>query len=157
MSAKKNEVIFLHNSVISHVEGDKRDKREEFLIHGAKGFSAKYYNKDSKQEIRVQISKKDDKYVLKTKTDGKTDEKSLTKAELIKEIGKVKELKFILDYISKAKDLNRMEGTRSGSKKGTKSGSKKGTKSGSKKGSKSGKVTKVTKSTKSTKAKKNTK
>jgi hypothetical protein len=129
-------VNYLHSSVEKHVEGDKRNTREEFIIHGDKGFTAKYYHKDNKEEIKVVVAKKDDKYVLKTKMGDKQDEKLLTKAELIKELGKHKELKFVVDYLSKAKDLSRSKkGSKKGSKKSSKKGSKKG---GSKKSSKKG-------------------
>jgi len=135
MSAQKSAVKILHSQVSKHVEGDKRETHEEFMIHGDKGFSAKYYHKDSKQEIRINVNKKDDKYVLKTKMGDKLDEKVLSKADLIKELSKHKELKFVVDYLNKSKDLSR---TKSGSKKGSKTGSKKGSKKGSKNGSKKG-------------------
>ena len=45
-------VNYLHSSVEKHVEGDKRETHEEFMIHGDKGFTAKYYHKDSKEEVR---------------------------------------------------------------------------------------------------------
>jgi hypothetical protein len=130
-------VNYLHSSVQKHVEGDKRETNEEFVIHGSKGFTAKYYHKDNKEEIRIVVTKKDDKYVLKTKMGDKVDEKSLTKAELVKELEKHKELKFVVDYLKKAKDLART-GSKKGSKKGSKNGSKKGSKKGSKNGSKKG-------------------
>jgi hypothetical protein len=135
-------VNYLHSSIEKHVEGDKRETHEEFIIHGSKGFTAKYYHKDSKQEVRVVVSKKDDKYVLKTKMGDKQDEKTLTKADLIKELGKHKELKFVVDYLNKAKDLSRGSkkgGSKKSSKKGSKKSSKKGgSKKSSKKGSKKG-------------------
>jgi hypothetical protein len=133
MSAQKTPVKILHSQVSKHVEGDKRETHEEFMIHGDKGFTAKYYHKDAKQEVRIVVSKKDDKYVLKTKMGDKVDEKTLSKADLLKELSKHKELKFVVDYLSKAKDLSR---SKSGSRKGSKKGSKKGLKKGSKKGSK---------------------
>ena len=52
-------VNYLHSSVEKHVEGDKRETHEEFIIHGSKGFTAKYYHKDNKQEVRVVVTKKD--------------------------------------------------------------------------------------------------
>ena len=130
MSTEKNPLKILHSEVSKHVEGDKRETHEEFMIHGDKGFSAKYYHKDSKQEIRIVVTKKDDMYILKTKLGDKEDVKTLTKAELIKELSKQKELKFIVDYLSKAKDLSRSKRSKKGSK-----GSKRGSK-GSKRGSK---------------------
>jgi len=132
-------VNYLHSSINKHVEGDKRETHEEFIIHGAKGFTAKYYHKDNKQEVRIVVAKKDDKYILKTKMGDKVDEKTLSKAELIKELSKHKELKFVVDYLSKAKDLSRASSKKGSKKKGTKkSGSKKSgsKKSGSKKGRK---------------------
>ncbi len=133
MSTEKNPLKILHSEVSKHVEGDKRETHEEFMIHGDKGFSAKYYHKDSKQEIRIVVTKKDDMYILKTKLGDKEDVKTLTKAELIKELSKQKELKFIVDYLSKAKDLSRSKRSKKGSK-----GSKRGSK-GSKRGSKGSK------------------
>ncbi len=115
-------VNYLHSSINKHVEGDKRETHEEFIIHGSKGFTAKYYHKDNKQEVRVVVAKKDDKYVLKTKMGDKVDEKTMSKADLIKELSKQKELKFMVDYLSKAKDLSR---PKAGSKKGSKKGSRK--------------------------------
>jgi len=117
-------VNYLHSSIEKHVEGDKRETHEEFIIHGSKGFTAKYYHKDNKQEVRIVVSKKDDKYVFKTKIGDKQDEKTLTKAELLKELEKHKELKFAVDYLKKAKDLSRASSKKS-SKKSSKIGSKK--------------------------------
>ncbi len=132
-----SSVNFLHSSINKHVEGDKRETSEEFIIHGSKGFTAKYYHKDSKQEVRIVVIQKDNKYIVKTKIGDKADEKTLdSKAEVIKELGKHKEAKFIVDYLSKAKSLSR-GGSRKGSKK-QKGGSKKGSKKTSKKSSKKG-------------------
>ena len=50
-------VNYLHSSVEKHVEGDKRQTHEEFIIHGSKGFTAKYYHKDNKQEVRAILPK----------------------------------------------------------------------------------------------------
>ena len=133
-----SEVNYLHSSINKNVQGDKRETHEEFIIHGSKGFTAKYYHKDNKEEVRIVVAKKDDKYVLKTKMGDKTDEKLLTKSELIKELSKHKEVKFVVDYLSKAKDLSRSKSVKRGSKKGSKRGSKRGSKKGSKKGSKRG-------------------
>ncbi len=133
-------VNFLHSSINKHVEGDKRETNEEFIIHGSKGFSAKYYHKDSKQDIKIVVVQKDAKYIVKVKVGDKVDEKTLaTKAEVIKELGKHKEAKFIVDYLSKAKTLSR-SGSRKGSKRGSKhrGGSRKGSKKSSKKNSKKG-------------------
>ncbi len=134
-----SSVNFLHSSINKHVEGDKRETNEEFIIHGSKGFTAKYYHKDSKQEIRIVVIQKDNKYIVKTKVGDKVDEKTLdSKADVVKELAKHKEAKFIVDYLSKAKTLSRA-GSRKGSKKqkgGSKKSSKKSSKKGSKKGSK---------------------
>ena len=129
-------VNYLHSSIEKHVEGDKRETHEEFIIHGSKGFTAKYYHKDNKQEVRIVVAKKDDKYVLKTKMGDKQDEKTVTKSELLKELEKHKELKFVVDYLKKAKDLSRASGKKRSSKKGSKKGSKKSMKGGAKKASK---------------------
>lgn len=125
-------VNYLHSSVEKHVDGDKRETHEEFIIHGSKGFTAKYYHKDSKQEVRIVVAKKDDKYILKTKMGDKQDEKTLSKADLVKELEKHKELKFVVDYLKKAKDLSRSKSKR-GTKKGTKKSTKKSTKKNTKK------------------------
>ena len=69
---------------------------------------------------------------MKTMSDGKVDEKTLSKDDLIKELKKDKQLKFAVEYVEKAKNLTR---SKRSSKKSSKKGSKKSSKKGSKKGS----------------------
>ncbi len=144
MSAK-----FLHEVNEKQVKDGKVMVHEELIIHGEKGVTMKFYHKESDKIMKVVIVKKPDGYLMKTVMDGKAAESTISKADLVKELKKHKQLKFILDYIESAKDLarpvkrgSRKAGSRKGSKKGSKRGgarkmSKKGSKkAGSKKGSK---------------------
>jgi hypothetical protein len=148
MSAK-----FLHEVNEKQVKDGKVMVHEELIIHGDKGVTMKFYHKENDKIMKVVIVKKPEGYLLKTVMDGKADESTMSKSDLLKEVKKHKQLKFILDYLESAKDLarpvkrgSRKAGSRkSGSKKGSKrsgmrkmsrKGSKRGSKRGSKKGSK---------------------
>ncbi len=98
-----SEVNYLHRLINKHIEDNKRIISEEFIIHGAKGFIAKYYHKDNTQEIGFNITKNknNDKYIIKTKIVDIINIKTLSKADLIKELSIQKELKFITDYLLK--------------------------------------------------------
>lgn len=120
-----------------HIEGDTRVVDESVIVHGTEGLTAKFYHKDNKEEIRIVVKYVDGKYIVKTKLNGKDDEKTLSKEDALKELGKYKEMKFAVDYLKKAKDLARMSrASKRGSKRGSKNGSKKASKKSSKRGSK---------------------
>ena len=115
-------------------DGEVHEINEEYIIEGPKGVMIKYYKKDSKGIEKIIINRKSDgDYIMKVTKDGDTAEKTLSKADLKKEISKNKKLAFA-DEFSKSKGLARSV-NRSGSRKGSKKGTRKGTRKGSKKGS----------------------
>jgi hypothetical protein len=128
-----NNVKFLHESIKTNVVNGKRSAHEEFLIHGEKGMTIKFFHKDDKKVEKIVITKKPEGgYLMKTIADGKQTEKTIdNKEDLVKELKKNKDLEFAIDYVKGAKDL-----ARAGSKKSSKKHSKKSSKKHSKKSSK---------------------
>ncbi len=131
----KNTLKYLHESKQSNVVNGKRSAHEEFLIHGDKGMTIKFFHKDDKKVEKIVIVKKPEGgYLMKTMADGKTSEKTIAnKEDLVKELKKNKDLEFAVEYVKSSKDLSR---SKASSKKGSKKSSKKGSKKSSKKGSK---------------------
>jgi len=124
--------LYLHEVSERKIVDGKKYVHEESVIHGDKGLTIKLYHKEGENATKVIVVKKGDGYLMKVMADGKTDEKTLSKDDLIKELKKDKQLKFAVEYVEKAKNLSR---TKRSSKKGSKKGSKKASKKGSKKGS----------------------
>jgi topoisomerase IA-like protein len=114
---------------------------EESIVDGQRGISIKFFKKDDSGVERIHINGKDNKYVMKTRKGDKTDEKVLTKDELLAELNKNKSLKFAAEF-AKTQKGGRIFGGKKSSKKMSKS-SKKTSKKMSKKSSK-----KVSKSSK---------
>ncbi len=132
-----DDVKYLHKVVESHVVNGKRVTHEEFLIHGDKGFSMKFYHKDDKSKMKVHVSNKNGKYEMEiAKGDDAKEKKVLTKEELLKELKTLK-LDFAIEYIKASKDLaGGKRASKKASKKTSKKASKKVYKKVSKKGSK---------------------
>ena len=117
---------YLHEQTSKSVVGDTVVIHEEQVIHGDKGLTIKFYHKEKGQIMKVLVVHRGGEYIMKTTTDGKTDEKKLTKADLIKELKANKNLKFALEYVQSAKSLSRSKaGSRKGSRKGSKKSSRK--------------------------------
>ncbi len=135
----ENTVKFLHESIQTKVSNGKRSAHEEFLIHGDRGMTIKFFHKDDKKVEKIVIVKKPEGgYLMKVTVDGKQTERTIAnKEDLVKELKKNKDLEFAVDYVKNAKDLARA-GSKKSSKKGSKKSSKKGSKKGSKKHSKKG-------------------
>lgn len=116
---------------------------ETKLIHGDKGLTVKFFEKDGKNMTKILIIKKPEGFLLKVIKNGETSEQILTKEQLLKELKKYKELEFASEYIKSA-TIARATGkkvkktSRKGSKKGSKKTSRKGSKKTSRKGSKKG-------------------
>ena len=125
----------MHSVNEKYVKDGKVVVHEEFAIHGEKGLTIKFYHKENDKIMKVVIVKKSEGFSVKMTMDGKTEESTLTKADLLKELKKHKQLKFAVDFIESAKGLAR-SGSRKGSKKGSKKGSRKGSRKMSRKGSK---------------------
>ena len=58
-------VTFLHDVKNKSVVDGKRVTHEEFVIHGSKGLTIKFFHKDDKGTEKVVIYEKDGKYMLK--------------------------------------------------------------------------------------------
>lgn len=113
---------------------------EEFIAHGEKGLTIKFFHKEGKEVMKVVIVKKPEGFMMKTTMGGKTSEAMLSKADLVKELKKHKQLKFAVDFVESAKNLARPKRSsrKAGSKKGSRKVSrpKRSSKKGSRKGSK---------------------
>jgi hypothetical protein len=129
-----SDVTFLHSSVSTSIVNGKKVTHEEFVIHGSKGLTFKYYHKDEKGIEKISGHQNaDGTFSLTTVSGEKKDSKTVTKDELLKEIGKNKDLKFAVEYLKSQKGGKRS--SRKGSKKGSIKSSKKSSKKGSRKGS----------------------
>jgi len=141
MSEKpKDDLIHLHKNSSLIIDGDKKSSHEEFIAHGDKGLSFKYFNKDNKGTQKFSGRQNEDgTFSIKMLDGDKMTEEKYTKAELVKELSKKANdhLKFILDYIKDLKGGAKKK-SRKGSKKGSKGGAKKKSRKGSKKGSRKG-------------------
>ena len=127
--------VFIHKYNTFKMENGKKVRHEEEIIDDDKGLKFKLFKQsdDKKEKFFGKLTGKDKWIYIKTVGDDKKEEE-LSHADLLKKIKGEKDLKFVLDYLSKRK----MEGgiRRSKSRKGTKKASKKRSRKGSKKGSK---------------------
>ena len=109
---------------------------ETKLIHGDKGLTVKFFEKDGKNMSKILIIKKPEGFLLKVIKNGETSEQILTKDQLLKELKKYKELEFASEYIKSA-TIARATGrkVKKTSKKSSRKGSRKGSKKSSRKSS----------------------
>jgi hypothetical protein len=114
---------------------------ETKLIHGDKGLTVKFFEKDGKNMTKILIIKKPEGFLLKVIKNDETSEQTLSKEQLLKELKKYKEMDFATDYIKSAtiaratsKKVRKL--SRKTSKKTSKKSSKKTSKKSSKKTSK---------------------
>ena len=133
------KLIFLHDLKHRSIDNDKKMTHEEFVIHGSKGLTIKYFHKDDKTSEKIVISERDGKYMMKSTIGESHEEKELSKDELVELLTKNKSLKFALSYVKGLKGSASLKrSSKKSSKKVSKKGSKKGSKKVSKKGSKKG-------------------
>ena len=133
----KSNIKYLHEVKTKQVKDGVVEVHEEFVIDGDKGLTINYYHKDSAGIEKINIKGSGDQFVMKVIVGEQKEEKNLSRAELVKEVGKNKKLSFAKDHVSKAQSRSHSR-PKSGSKKGSKKGSRKGSKKGSRKGSKKG-------------------
>lgn len=139
-----SKLTFLHKVNETKIVDGKKVTHEEQITDGlTKGVMIKFYHKENDHVEKYTIAKKDDKYKFLLTVGDKKDEKLLSKDELLKEISKIKSLKFAVDYLKSAKTVKRVTGgNKSSVKKSSakKSSVKKGSvrKSSVRKGSKKG-------------------
>ena len=104
-----SKLVFLHEVKTREIHDGNAITHEEFVAHGDKGLTFKYFHKDDKKKEKITGKQLDDgTFNLRTTVNDKTDEKTLTKAELIKELGKMKNLDFAINYIKSQKELSRI-------------------------------------------------
>lgn len=124
-SAPTSNVVFLHSISSTSIADGKKEIHEEFIIHGDKGLSFKYYHKDEKGVERFSGHQNaDGTFNITVMSGEKKEQKTVTKEELLKEIGKNKSLKFAVDYLKKQKGGSRKR-SRKGSKRSSKRSSRK--------------------------------
>jgi hypothetical protein len=96
----REKLTYLHQFVSKEIKDGKVVVHEESVIHGPKGLSFKYYYKDESTKEKVNGRQNQDGTFTLIRTVGdQQDIKTLTKEELLKEIGKMKYLKFAYDYL----------------------------------------------------------
>jgi len=133
-----SKLNFLHDVKNRFIKDDKVQVDEEYIIDGPKGLTIKYYHKEGTEIEKVTISGKDDNYRMVVISGGDKKESTLSKSDLVKEIGKNKKLGFAKDF------LKTQKGGRKGSKakKASSTKTKKSSSSKAKKGSKARKGSK---------------
>ena len=132
------ELLFENKKRHIDIKGQKSNVHEEYFVKGDRGVMIKYYHKDKDGIEKILIVGRDDKFILKTMNGDNTDEKTITKDELVKEVSKNKKLAFAKELINEVQ-LGGKKRSRKGSKKVSKKSSRKGSKKGgSRKGSKKG-------------------
>ena len=129
------------NSLQRRVDGTSHTIKES-IIDGEKGISFSFTKKMGEKDFYKVIVKEveADKFLVTERMDDKkndnvTKETEMNAADLMKMLKENKDLKFVLDYMTKDRKKQK-GGAKKGSKKAAKKGSKKAAKKGSKKGSK---------------------
>jgi len=137
MSSKKEsrdmgKLIFLHHVMTKHISGDKKITHEEKIVHNDRGVTFAYFHKegDKQEKIKGRLNA-DGTYTLMNFKGGKKDEKIMSKTELLDELKKNKDLKFVIAYIKDVKG-----GKRKISRKPSRKTSRKPSRKTSRKGSK---------------------
>ena len=132
------------NSLQRKVDGTSQTIKES-IIDGEKGLSFTFTKKMGEKDFYKLIAKEveNDKFMVVERMDDKKNdqvkkESEMTSAELMKMIKSNKDLKFVVDYMTKEKKKQKGGAYKKSSKKGSKKGSKKAAKKGSKKAAKKG-------------------
>jgi hypothetical protein len=122
---ERGNVKYLHKLSTTEVKDGAAVVHEELVVHGENDkLSFKYYHKDDKSKIKVVGRQNDDGTFSLRMLDGdKTDEKTVSKDELLKMLAKDKHLGFALTYIKSQKGGKKT--SRKSSKKASKKRSKK--------------------------------
>jgi hypothetical protein len=119
------KVKYLHELKSKEIDGENVFVHEEYIIHGEKGLLIKHYHKEKGKKVKHIIKQDGENFKFIVDTDGKKDEKTMSKNDLLKEIGKEKYLKFAVDFLKSQKGGKYMEISMERPKKGSKKSSKK--------------------------------
>jgi hypothetical protein len=142
MSNKKREsrdtgnLIYLHHVMTKNIHGNTKITHEEKVVHNERGISFAYFHKEGTSQDKIKgRSNADGTYTLIHFKGDKKDEKILSKDDLLNELKKIKELKFVIDYVKTAKG-GRRKLSRKSSKKTSKKAERKTSRKTSRKSSK---------------------
>ena len=125
----RGNVTYLHELTSREKKDGKWLIHEESIIHGDRGLSFKYYHKegDSIEKITGRQNP-DGTFALTTIANGQKESRILSRDDLLKELGKLKHLKFAVDYIKSQKSSQgRSQGRpqrRRGSSRGSRGGAR---------------------------------
>ncbi len=101
---EKSSVKYLHKFSHTTVQDGVASVVEEYIIHGDKGLIFKYYNKSDKSKMKiVGRQNADGSFHLRILDGDKSEEKTLSKEEVLKMLAKDKNLKFALDFLKSQK------------------------------------------------------
>ena len=104
----KTNLTYLHKVHTAELKAGKMVKVEEELRDGPRGVSFKLFKKTGdKTEKYVAKQKEDGTFELYIVVGDKKDSQTLSKADLIKEIKKIKGLEFAIKYLASAKAVAR--------------------------------------------------
>ena len=99
---EKGELKFMHHIMNESKNNGKVAKEEESIFDGEKGLNIKYFEQIDDKKSKYIIKSADKKtFILITIKGEKKDEKSMSLAELLKEVKGIKNLAFGLKYLEK--------------------------------------------------------
>ncbi len=102
-SKKASTLTYLLKNHSKHIEKDSVVEVEEQVADGSRGISFKYFSRKDKDTVKYSGSQANGKFkFVKSVNKEKEFEKELSKADLIKELAKIKELAFVLTYLKSA-------------------------------------------------------
>lgn len=95
---QKGTLSFMHKSLEESLVDGKRSVHEEMIMHGSRGFTAKYYSKKNGKIMKIVVKGDGDSFTVTTKEDDKEPKtENMSKKEFFAHAKKTKELKFIAD------------------------------------------------------------
>jgi len=99
---EKEGLKFMHHIMNESKNNGKVAKEEESIFDGEKGLNIKYFEQIDDKKSKYIIKSADKKtFILITIKGEKKDEKSMSLAELLKEVKGIKNLAFGLKYLEK--------------------------------------------------------
>lgn len=143
---QSSNIEFLHEIKQSTIKDGKRVKHEEFIILGAKGLTIRFFHQEGDETVKHHITRNEDgTFTLKTTLNKEqVPAETLSKADLLKKIGKDKLMAFAVNFLKAMKGGNipvktggvwmarAKKASRKGSRRGSRRRSKRSKKSKSK-------------------------
>ena len=156
----RGNVVYLHELTSREKKDGNWVVHEEMLVHGDRGLSFKYYHKEGNSIEKITGRQNPDgTFILITTINGEKETRTLSQDQLVKDLSKLKHMKYATDYIKTQKGSQGRQQARSTSRRRSRSrgrnrsrsrsrsrgrsksrgtGSRRGSRKGSRKGSSKG-------------------